>query len=749
MAFCLDTTCSTLFNSRCVYYEAEALPYIGISTNDSLQTALQKIEVVIEDIIDGGGSGGSIWGSITGTITNQTDLITYLSTNYTPQSRTLTINGTSFDLSANRTWNVGTITGASNGLTEVGNDIELGGSLTDNIIIDGLSTHQFTFNDIFNFEIVDGGSTYLQYNAGALFLGGSTAQVQIAGGNITANANVEIELSANNAINIICSAGPITSFTRHNFTTDSTWAGFNLGLSNTDPSNTGAGAMYYNTASGLIRWANGTIWQSMGSINGTGSVNRIPYWTSASTLSVGPYWDNTNTRLGVGQSPNRNLDVSGSTDTYLRINAADGLNPYVELTDGNSTTGGEYWQIYKNSSHNLRFNNGSDRFYFNSTGSLGVGGAPSFDLDVIKSTSSPVVSRVRNTGTGEVDLILSRSGGTASEWAMYIPTGNTELRFYNAADRIAITSGGALKILTAPVNDDTETSVLVRQSDGEIQTRNVSTIGISGTIAVDQVAFGSGSNTITGSASFKYTSAGGLNILGTNNSTVLLVEDDAGNNIIHAYESAGLTRVDITTSGNLNIGTTGTGDLDISSNDIISLTSTNQQTLSSVSAAIVVSTAGQPRLSINNNGSWTIDGSTGTAGQVLTSNGSGSTPSWQDASSGTSGTYTPTSTNVANVDSSTPALAHYTRVGNEVSVFGSVSIDPTTGGGSVTLGLSLPIASNLAATTDLAGLGGTVGGTTGAGNLFGDAVNNRATLAFTASGTSSEVWYYSYMYTVI
>jgi hypothetical protein len=51
-------------------------------------------------------TSATAWGSITGTITAQTDLITYLSTNYTPQARTLTINGTTYDLSANRSWTI-------------------------------------------------------------------------------------------------------------------------------------------------------------------------------------------------------------------------------------------------------------------------------------------------------------------------------------------------------------------------------------------------------------------------------------------------------------------------------------------------------------------------------------------------------------------------------------------------------------------------------------------------------------------
>lgn len=53
-----------------------------------------------------GGSGSATWGSITGTITAQTDLITYLSGNYVPLTRNITINGVTQDLSADRTWTV-------------------------------------------------------------------------------------------------------------------------------------------------------------------------------------------------------------------------------------------------------------------------------------------------------------------------------------------------------------------------------------------------------------------------------------------------------------------------------------------------------------------------------------------------------------------------------------------------------------------------------------------------------------------
>jgi hypothetical protein len=50
---------------------------------------------------------------------------------------------------------------------------------------------------------------------------------------------------------------------------------------------------------------------------------------------------------------------------------------------------------------------------------------------------------------------------------------------------------------------------------------------------------------------------------------------------------------------------------------------------------ITFTTDNTTRLVINANGAWNVGGNTGTAGQVLTSNGSGSAPTWQSAPNGT------------------------------------------------------------------------------------------------------------------
>ena len=90
----------------------------------------------VDIVIPGGGSAAE-WGSIgAGTgVGSQADLVAYLTSNYqpignyVPTSRNLTINGVTYDLSADRSWTItsGVYT-ADNGLTMLSNNVALGSS---------------------------------------------------------------------------------------------------------------------------------------------------------------------------------------------------------------------------------------------------------------------------------------------------------------------------------------------------------------------------------------------------------------------------------------------------------------------------------------------------------------------------------------------------------------------------------------------------------------------------------------------
>lgn len=113
-----------------------------------------------------------------------------------------------------------------------------------------------------------------------------------------------------------------------------------------------------------------------------------------------------------------------------------------------------------------------------------------------------------------------------------------------------------------------------------------------------------------------------------------------------------------------------------------------------------------------------------------------------------SGTYTPTLTGVANVGASTAYACQYLRVGTTVTVSGRVDVDPTAA--VVTkLGITLPVASNIGASKDLAGCAAAPGIAGQSAALLGDATNNRAQLEWIAVDITNQAMYFTFTYQVL
>jgi hypothetical protein len=130
------------------------------------------------------------------------------------------------------------------------------------------------------------------------------------------------------------------------------------------------------------------------------------------------------------------------------------------------------------------------------------------------------------------------------------------------------------------------------------------------------------------------------------------------------------------------------------------------------------------------------DGSEGNT-KVFTSDANGN-GSWGPIV--TTGSYTPTLTGVANVAASTSALCYYYRIGSEVTVYGTLQIDPTAATTLTQIGLSIPVASTFTTSTQAAGTFAFNNGE--AGIVISDASNGRAELQFTpTTGTNRTYWF--------
>lgn len=113
------------------------------------------------------------------------------------------------------------------------------------------------------------------------------------------------------------------------------------------------------------------------------------------------------------------------------------------------------------------------------------------------------------------------------------------------------------------------------------------------------------------------------------------------------------------------------------------------------------------------------------------------------------GTYTPSLTNVANLDASTAYQCQYMKVGATVTVSGRVDIDPTLAATTTQLGISLPVASNLGASENCGGTAFASGIAAQGAAIRGDAANDRAELIYKSSDVTNQPMYFVFTYTVI
>jgi hypothetical protein len=246
--------------------------------------------------------------------------------------------------------------------------------------------------------------------------------------------------------------------------------------------------------------------QQSGSLSGTGSSDRVPYWTGTSTLSFGPYWDNTNTRFGIGATPSEQLHITRNQNATTRVQITN-----TDVTNGSSrsefratsgtaigsmtsigmTTPGVF--IGSGSNHSLFLTtNGSTRATYDVSGNMGIGVTPSYRLHVAHNQNATTTIAVTNsdvTNASSTARLYAESGtaqavvqaiGTSSPGIFIGSASNHNLNLMaNGGTRLSITPSGILNIATAPTNDNTETSILVRQSDGEVQTRSASSLTVS------------------------------------------------------------------------------------------------------------------------------------------------------------------------------------------------------------------------------------------------------------------------------
>jgi len=112
------------------------------------------------------------------------------------------------------------------------------------------------------------------------------------------------------------------------------------------------------------------------------------------------------------------------------------------------------------------------------------------------------------------------------------------------------------------------------------------------------------------------------------------------------------------------------------------------------------------------------------------------------------GTYTPTLTNIANLDGSVTSACQYMRIGNVVTVSGKVVINPTTTLTYTALGISLPIVSNFGNDFECAGVAAAPNISDNPAAIIGDTSNDRAQLDYVCVSVVEHAMFFTFTYQV-
>jgi hypothetical protein len=114
------------------------------------------------------------------------------------------------------------------------------------------------------------------------------------------------------------------------------------------------------------------------------------------------------------------------------------------------------------------------------------------------------------------------------------------------------------------------------------------------------------------------------------------------------------------------------------------------------------------------------------------------------------GVYTPTRSAEANLDATvTMSEAQYARVGNTVTVSGRFTANPTLTATATSFEITLPVASNIGAVEDVAGVAfcGAIAAQGAA--IFGVIANDTAKVQWVSADVTEQTWSYTFSYQVI
>jgi hypothetical protein len=388
-----------------------------------------------------GTSGAATYNSTTG-VFNIPNYAPDLS-GYVPTSRTITINGTSFDLSANRSYSVGTVT--SVGLSSATSGVTIGSTpiTTSGTITLAIATASSSQNGLLS------STDWTTFNGKQAALNG-TGFVKISGTTISYDNSTYLTTSAASSTYLPLAGGTLTGALTAN-------TGINIGLSGTND-------ISWNTAGGIKLSRTNVGAEYALSQRWTGSLAYVDIASSSQWNGGVTILPNGGGNVGIGtSSPDRLFHINADTSTTTAIQKVQNVGTGDAVTEYRVT--GTSWYVGIDNSDGDPFKIGqdplgtTDRFVIKDGGNVLIGTTTDagFKLQVNgegrfyqPATTSSSYLRVENNRSRNAALRLTT---TVGDYYLGVGIGAdvNQFQIYDGnagATRLTISSTGAATIFS-------------------------------------------------------------------------------------------------------------------------------------------------------------------------------------------------------------------------------------------------------------------------------------------------------------
>lgn len=558
---------------------------------------------------------------------------------YTPANtaRNLTINGTTYDLTADRTWNVGTVTSialsAPTGFSVSGSPVTGSGTLALSFATGySLPTNasQTNWDTAYTNRIT---SLTTTGSSGAATLLSNTLNIPnytLAGlGGVPTTRTLTIngtayDLSADRSWTIVAGISSVSGTAPISVSTTSGAATISITKANT-------------TTDGYL---SSTDWNTFNNkqnaltnpVTGTGTNNFIPKFTSTgSTIGDSIMSESGGYLMRIEKDSNNavglavtNNSTGTSAQSYLTLNV--GSAGYFNMGKVNTTFTAPAWlssgdaYLYNETAGNIVVFNGFGGYYLRvggntgtanfsvlSNGNVGIGGSPSHILDVFKSLAGDAAIRITNVNTG-----------TSASAQFFASNGTTTTQFFHLGTAYTGTGVLAGAADAGGVYNNT-TKGLIFASAASTGNIRFATGGLNQTMILNSSGnLGLGINTLN----FEQANRRVLDINGTSDSIIAL--SVGGNAKGYIYHAGGAMSIANYTSGErLNFNTRTAGGVDTTWASILStgtfLVGTDSGSSGLTGATVTIrassNNVGQTAISIqgyDKKGRWAINGQNST-----------------------------------------------------------------------------------------------------------------------------------------